>query len=162
MVWDKAAAAIRKLRGMASGGQNGDQRTPSGNDTIAGRSKNATISPMSSPCELSLEVLFFRTDAGNEPVRDFLRGLSADEKKVIGEDIKTVQVGWPLGMPLVKKLDKDLWEVRIDTPGHFVRVFFTVVDSQMVLLHVIKKKSNATPKGDLDLAKQRRDVARKK
>jgi antitoxin HicB len=57
----------------------------------------------------TLEVRFFKTDAGSEPVRDWLRELSAIDRKTIGEDIKTVQFGWPIGMPLVRKLDKDLW-----------------------------------------------------
>jgi len=40
-----------------------------------------------------------------------LKGLSAQDKKTIGEDIKTVQFGWPLGMPLVDHLEGDIWEV---------------------------------------------------
>ena len=55
----------------------------------------------------TLDVRFFKTDGGTEPVRDWLRALSALDRKTIGEDIKTVQFGWPLGMPLVRKLDKD-------------------------------------------------------
>ena len=34
------------------------------------------------------------------------------DKKTIGEDVKTVQFGWPLGMPLVAHLDSDVWEVQ--------------------------------------------------
>ena len=59
-----------------------------------------------------LFVHFFRTDSGREPVREWLRSLPREERSIIGEDIKTVQFGWPLGMPLVRKLDKNLWEVR--------------------------------------------------
>lgn len=58
-----------------------------------------------------LDVRFFRTEAGAEPVRDWLRTLSATDKKAIGEDIKTVQFGWPLGMPLVGHVEGDVWEV---------------------------------------------------
>lgn len=46
-----------------------------------------------------LAVWFFRESTGSEPVRDWLKGLPADEKRVIGIDIKTVQFGWPIGMP---------------------------------------------------------------
>jgi len=59
-----------------------------------------------------LSVTFFRTASGNEPVREWLKSLPREERRVLGEDIKTVQFGWPLGMPLVRKLDKGLWEVR--------------------------------------------------
>lgn len=102
-----------------------------------------------------LEVRFFKTDSGAEPVRDWLRELPAIDRKKIGEDIKTVQFGWPLGMPLVRKLDKDLWEVRIHLEDRIARVLFTVSDGKIVLLHGFIKKSQATPKHDLDLAKDR-------
>lgn len=46
----------------------------------------------------------FTTDAGSEPVKEWLKSLPAIERKVIGEDIKTVQLGWPLGMPMVRNL----------------------------------------------------------
>ena len=103
----------------------------------------------------ALEVRFFKTDGGAEPVRDWLRELSAIDRKTIGEDIKTVQFGWPLGMPLVRKMDKDLWEVRIRLEGRIARVLFTVSTGRIVLLHGFIKKSQATPKTDLDLAKDR-------
>lgn len=61
-----------------------------------------------------LEVHFYATEKGNEPVREWLKSLSVLNKKRIGEDIKTVQFGWPLGMPLVKHLDEDIWEVRVN------------------------------------------------
>ena len=59
-----------------------------------------------------MAVFFFRTASGSEPVRDWLKSLPREQRRIIGEDIKTVQFGWPLGMPLVRKLDKRLWEVR--------------------------------------------------
>jgi phage-related protein len=103
----------------------------------------------------TLEVRFFKTDGGTEPVRDWLRELSATNRKTIGKDIKTVQFGWPLGMPLVRKMDKDLWEVRIRLEGRIARVLFTVSMGKIVLLHGFIKKSQVTPKPDLDLAKDR-------
>jgi phage-related protein len=88
-------------------------------------------------------------------VREWLRDLSAIDRKTIGDDIKTVQFGWPLGMPLVRKMDKDLWEVRIHLEGRIARVLFTISAGKAVLLHGFIKKSQATPKSDLDLAKDR-------
>ena len=63
-----------------------------------------------------LSVAFYRTETGREPVREWLKSLPREERRIIGEDIKTVQFGWPLGMPLVRKLDKGLWEVRSRLP----------------------------------------------
>ncbi len=107
-----------------------------------------------------LSVCFFRTDAGSEPLREWLKGLSAQDRKMIGEDIKTVQFGWPLGMPLVRKMGKDLWEVRIHLEGRIARVLFTVEDGVMVLLHGFIKKSPDTPQNELKLAEGRRDKVR--
>lgn len=103
----------------------------------------------------TLHVRFFATAAGNEPVREWLKSLSAIDRKTIGEDIKTVQLGWPLGMPLVRKLAKYLWEVRIHLVDRIARVLFTVVSNTMVLLHGFIKKSQATPADDLETAKAR-------
>ena len=102
-----------------------------------------------------LKVKFYQTDAGHEPVREWLRGLEADVRKAIGEDIKSVQFGWPLGMPLVRKLKSDLWEVRSAIRGGIARVLFTVVGDKMVLLHGFIKKSQKTPQTDLDTARRR-------
>ena len=76
---------------------------------------------------------------------------------MIGADIKTAQEGWPLGMPLVRKLDTGLWEVRSRIPEGIARGLFTMAGTDMVLLHGFVKKTDRTPRGDLDLAKQRRN-----
>ena len=104
-----------------------------------------------------LSVKFFQTAAGNEPVRDFLRDLLPEDRKIIGTDIKEVQFGWPLGMPLVRKMEKDLWEVRSHLERRIVRVMFTVVGGQMVLLHAFIKKSQSTPQPDLEIARSRKN-----
>ncbi|AEA67235.1 hypothetical protein PHLH3_11760 [Pseudomonas sp. St386] len=103
-----------------------------------------------------LNVRFFRTDAGNEPVREWLTDLPREHRRMIGTDIKTVQIGWPIGMPVVRKLDTGLWEVRIDLGDTIARVLFTVVGSDMVLLHAFIKKSQKTPTTDMATAKQRK------
>ena len=58
-------------------------------------------------------------------------------------------------MPLVRKMGKDLWEIRIHLHRRIARVLFTVVGGDIVLLHGFIKKSQATPQEDLDLAKDR-------
>lgn len=102
-----------------------------------------------------LEVRFFRTDAGAEPVRDWLKELPAADCKSIGEDIKTVQFGWPLGMPLVDHLSGHIWEVRIRLGNRIARVLFALEGQTMVLLNGFIKKQQATPKPNLDLARDR-------
>lgn len=102
-----------------------------------------------------LKVRFYASVRGAEPVREWLRAMPADDRKIIGEDIKTVQYGWPLGMPLVRKMAADLWEVRSDITQGIARVLFTVVGAEMVLLHGFVKKSRSTPLGELETAKKR-------
>ncbi len=102
-----------------------------------------------------LDVRFFRTDAGTEPVREWLKELPAIDRRTIGEDIKTVQFGWPLGMPLVGHLGGDIWEVRIKLENRIARVLFVLEGQTMLLLHGFIKKQQATPKPDLDLARDR-------
>lgn len=105
---------------------------------------------------LKLNATFFSTDSGNEPVREWLSNLPRDYRRAIGTEIKTVQIGWPLGMPIVRKLEKDLWEVRISMGDVIARVLFTVTGNTMVLLHGFIKKSQKTPAPDLAIAKQRK------
>src|SRR6266404_5385018 len=100
--------------------------------------------------KIVLTVRFFRSEPGNEPVREWLKSLDTEDRKAIGEDVKTVQIGWPLGMPLVRKIAKDLWEVRIHLHRRIARVMFTVMGDAMILLHAFIKKSQETPKEDLE------------
>ena len=105
--------------------------------------------------EPRLQVRFYRTEAGNEPVREWLKMLPPEEKKSIGDDLKTAQYGWPLGMPLIRKLEPGLWEVRSRLQDRIARVIFTVEGDTMVLLHGLIKKSEKMPQQDLQLARQR-------
>lgn len=105
--------------------------------------------------EPRLQVFFYRTSSGGEPVRNWLKALPTDERKIIGDDLKTAQFGWPLGMPLIHKLEADLWEVRSRLPQRIARVIFTVEGNKMVLLHGFIKKSQKTPVEDLQLARRR-------
>jgi hypothetical protein len=55
-----------------------------------------------------LDVVFYKTQAGNEPVREWLKSLPPEDRRIIGEDIKTAQYGWPLGILLIRKLEREL------------------------------------------------------
>ena len=80
---------------------------------------------------------------------------SGAHKKAIGEDIKTVQFGWPLGMPLVEKLEPYLWEVRSKMPDGIARVLFTVDGNTMILLNGFVKKTRKIPQKEINLARSR-------
>ncbi len=103
-----------------------------------------------------LPVVFFATGTGAEPVRAWLKELSAEERRLIGEDIKTVQFRWPLGMPLVRNLGSGLWEVRTDLPTRIARTLFFVHRDEIILLHGFIKKTQKTPNDDKARALQRK------
>jgi phage-related protein len=95
-------------------------------------------------------------------VREWLKGLEPDERKVLGEDIlgediKEVEFSWPIGMPLVGSLGRELWEVRSSLPrGRIARVLFCMEQGCMVLLHGFIKKTRKTPQREIDLALKRK------
>lgn len=105
--------------------------------------------------EKKIAVSFFKNDNGREPVLDWLKSLTSDERKKIGAAIRTVELGWPLGMPTCRNLKNGLHEVRVNLPGKWARVLFFVKDAMMILLHGFMKKTNATPKGAIDKALDR-------
>jgi|SRR5919109_4647819 phage-related protein len=103
-----------------------------------------------------LPARFFRSSTGNEPVRDWLLALSKADRKTIGVDISTVEYGWPIGMPACRPMGQRLWEVRSDLgKNRIARVLFCVSEGHMILLHGFVKKTQKTPKADLDIARER-------
>ncbi len=103
-----------------------------------------------------ITVLFYKTKTGNEPVREWLLSLSKEDKQRIGIDIKTVEYGWPIGMPVSRSLGKGLYEVRSHiSDKRIARVIFTIIDNYMILLNGFVKKTQKTPKEEIALALKR-------
>ena len=102
-----------------------------------------------------LTCVFFRRANGTEPVREWLRSFPAEERRRLGEDIRTLELGWPLGMPLARPLGRGIWELRTNLTNRTARIFFCVQDDRMILLHGFLKTTRATPRRDIDLARQR-------
>jgi len=106
-------------------------------------------------------VRFYETATGTEPVRDWLKDLSQEDRKSVGKDIAKVEFGWPIGMPYCRALGEGLWEVRSEiSRGRIARVFFCLVRSEMILLHAFIKKSQRTPDAELKLARKRKKEIR--
>lgn len=103
-----------------------------------------------------IPLVFFRTNGGVEPVRDWLKGLDQIERHAIGKDLLRAQWRWPVGMPLCRPLGKGLWEIRTDLPGNrTARVLICFYDKRLIALHGFIKKTRATPTEELQLARQR-------
>lgn len=103
----------------------------------------------------TIPVYFYKEVSGNEPVRFWLHELSDDDRKIIGRDIRIIQLSWPIGSPLVKSLGDKLWEVRSKLDNRIARVLFVFDDGVIVLLHGFIKKTQKTPLQEIDLARKR-------
>lgn len=107
-----------------------------------------------------IPLVFYRTKGGTEPVREWIRSLPEEERRLIGEDLARVQWRWPVGMPLCRSLGNGLWEVRTTMPGNrSARIIFCQSGGKLVALHGFIKKSQKTPRSDVDLALDRMQEA---
>jgi phage-related protein len=89
-----------------------------------------------------IPLVFWRSATGREPVREWLNGLSREDKRTIGRDMAKVQYGWPIGLPLCRPLSVGLWEVRASLPSRReARIFFGFHDGMLVALHAMIKKA---------------------
>jgi phage-related protein len=103
-----------------------------------------------------IPLIFFRTDAGSEPVRDWLKGLPEADRRAIGKDLLRAQWRWPAGMPLCRPLGHGLWEIRTDLPTkRTARVLLCLYREHLVALHGFIKKTRTTPDEDLPLVRKR-------
>jgi phage-related protein len=106
-----------------------------------------------SPLPRKIQVVFYRSGMGNEPVRDWLGALPVESRRLVGQDLQRVQYRWPVGMPLVRPMGKGLFEVRTDLPDKTIaRVLFCFHDGEIYALHGFIKKAQRTPQADLKLA----------
>ena len=105
-----------------------------------------------------IAVAFYRTDTGKEPVREWLKELEPNDRRIMGNDLQTLEYGWPIGMPLCRaiKSHKGLWEARSNlSSGRIARVLFCVTGERMILLHAFIKKAQKTPERELKVAVKR-------
>ena len=105
-----------------------------------------------------ITVAFYRTNQGNEPVREWLKALGPADRKIVGDDLQTLEYGWPIGMPLCRPISshKGMWEVRSNLAfGRIARVLFCIAGGRMVLLHGFMKKTQKTPDHELKVAIKR-------
>lgn len=105
-----------------------------------------------------IHAAFFASASGHQPVREWLRSLESDDRQRIGRAIAVVEFGWPIGMPVCRALGKGLYEVRVQLKDRIARLLFLIDGDDMVLLHGFIKKSQATPRPDLELAKRRQHI----
>lgn len=102
-------------------------------------------------------MIFFKTEAGNEPVREWICELDADERAVLGADLRTIQIGFPLGMPLCRPLGDGLYEVRSSLPTKKeARLIFFQDGRTLIIIGGFIKKTRTTPKSEIGTATRRK------
>ena len=110
----------------------------------------AEVSPQKTP------LIFFRTDGGAEPVREWLKDLPLEDRREMGKDLMPAQWRWPVGMPLCRAMGDGLWEIRTDLPSNRIaRVLLAVDEGVLVALHAFIKKTQKTPPSELAVARKR-------
>ena len=106
---------------------------------------------MPPPTAAKIDLYFYRSAGGNEPVRDWLKALPEDQRREVGLDLQRVQYRWPIGMPLCRSMGNGLWEVRTALPGgNIARVFICFHAGDLYALHGFIKKTQKTPADDLN------------
>lgn len=110
----------------------------------------ATGAPQKTP------LVFYRSGNDKEPVRDWLKGLDAADRRAVGQDLMRAQWRWPVGMPLCRPMGQGLWELRTELPsGRIARVLLCLDEGVLVALHAFVKKTRKTPDDELTLARRR-------
>ena len=104
-----------------------------------------------------MKLVFFRTDSGAEPVRDWLLELSKADRRIVGAGLKELEFGWPVGMPLCRAMGTGLFELRVAlTNRRIARVLVCGHDGELFALHAFIKKTQKTPDSELKLARKRK------
>ena len=103
------------------------------------------------------KLLFYQTEDGTSPVREFLRTLDKTTR---------VRFGWSLEQlrlrnvharpPLVKHIEGKIWELREESSTNIFRIFYCLYEGQRILLlHGFAKKTQKTPQREIVIAAQR-------
>ncbi len=107
------------------------------------------------------EIVMYRDRRGHEPVTELildLRSKAATNKGVrvrlnkINDYVEALaQHGLRLGMPYIRRLEDDIWEIR---PTSDRVLFFSPYEGSFVLLHHFIKKTQKTPRKEIEQAKR--------
>jgi len=103
------------------------------------------------------KIILFETSRGEKPVESAILQQNASTKAKIARQIDLLEKhGYLLGMPHSKKLQQDLYELRIRGKNE-LRILYTFRGNKIFLLHVFKKQSQRTPSKEIKTALSRID-----
>lgn len=88
---------------------------------------------------------------------EWLKGLDEDDRRIIGGYLRTVQIGFPMGMPICRPLGNGLWEVRPSLSSkREARLIFFQHGPKLVIVGGFMKKTQKTPESELETARKRK------
>jgi len=98
----------------------------------------------------------YETPSGQPVLQNFINSIQKETRSKIYRQIDLLEEYGPqLGMPHSKPMSGGLYELRVRGKQE-VRVFYVfAVENNVYLLHGFQKKSQATHKKELELARQR-------
>ncbi len=106
-------------------------------------------------------LVFYRSNSGKEPVRDWLKALEAEDRLAVGQDLMRAQWRWPVGMPLCRAMGHGLWEMRTELPSNRIaRVSICLDEGALVALRAFIKKTQKTPDDEPALARKRQKAVK--
>lgn len=105
----------------------------------------------------NFETLYYKTKNGANPVKDFVNKLSFKTQRKFFVKIEWLEEHGPrLPEPHVKKLETDLYELRFEGEEGAIRVvYFFYIGKKIILVNGFKKKTQKTPRREIELARRR-------
>lgn len=102
-------------------------------------------------------IVFFLDAQGSSPVEEYLDALDVRTRARFVWSLEQLRVrNVQATEPLVRKLQGKLWELRRAGDGNIYRVlYFVFTGRRIVLLHAFQKKTNKTPRREIEIAQQR-------
>lgn len=105
------------------------------------------------------KILFFAKKNGRSAIGDYLLKLKNSRNKKDHDELKKIQDyikilserGIGIGEPYVKHIRGKIWELR---PADNRILFAVLIEAKFLLLSIFKKKTNKTPKKEIDKALQ--------
>lgn len=105
-------------------------------------------------------IVFYVNPDGEDPVREFLRGLDWKAEARFDWSIEQLHVrNVQARPPLVRHLESKIWELREESQTNIYRLLYCFLSGQRVLfLHGFQKKTQKTPRREIEIATQRLEI----
>ena len=103
-----------------------------------------------------MQVQFFRTSSGRQPVREYLDALPAGDRGEATAIIDSIELfGFQTPRVRFRQIRGKLWEFRIEGQTSHRVFYVTITGPVMVLLHAYKKEGQKAPPDEIRTAERR-------